>query len=229
MCACRDGAPDAARIPSGNCRLGREAGTAIVVPAFWMGRTEVTVEAYCRYLNEAGAVSSTNHPQLRRSATRWRPASGQGDCAVAWVSRQDAEGYCRWLEGELGVAVRLPTAAEWEYAARGGRNAVRYPWGWGDPQGRARIAGDGPGSVGAHPPSTWGLYDLAGNLAEWCVAEDDAAVACGGSWADQAPEAWAVYARIAPPPEYRDGDVGFRIVLDDPPAQNRSTRAPNHG
>lgn len=228
--ACReDLRGGAVLIPAGECRLGRAAVVLTEVGPFRLGRSEVTVADYCRYLSAENPDGADAHPQVRRVGDRFRPASGQSRRPAAWVSLEDAKGYCRWLGAELGLVVRLPTLAEWEYAARGGRDSVRYPWGWGSSRGKARVHSDGPGPVKAYPPSDWGLYDMAGNLAEWCLAPDGTGVACGGSWADQTPEAWAVYTHTALPAGYRDGDVGFRIVLDTPPADSSKTRSPGHG
>lgn len=117
--------------------------------------------------------------------TNWRRPSGPGsDVAgrgkfpVVHVSHDDARAYCKWARK------RLPTEAEWECAARAGVNLTRYPWGNElTPDGRwaANLwqgdfpahddAADGHGGlapVASFRPNGFGLYDLAGNVAEWC-------------------------------------------------------------
>jgi formylglycine-generating enzyme required for sulfatase activity len=131
---------------------------------FWMDVTEVTVGSY-RLFTQATARGDP-------------PTSGfaQGDNhPVVNVSWQDATAFCRWVGG------RLPTEGEWEYAARGGREGLIYPWGdklgrndanwavgsmWGRlAKGRDRWMNTTP--VGSYAPSGYGLMDLAGNVWEW--------------------------------------------------------------
>lgn len=116
--------------------------------------------------------ASWRHPSGPRSE-----AAGAGD-PVTHIAFSDAVSYCLW------AGRRLPTEAEWEYAARGGLAAARYAWGdeltpdgehrcniW---QGRFPVRDDGDDGyagvspVGAFPPNGFGLSDMAGNVWEWC-------------------------------------------------------------
>ncbi len=98
---------------------------------------------------------------------------GRGARPVILVSWDDAKNYARWLSEQTGKAYRLPTEAEWEYAARAG-TVSRY-W-WGDEIGKKRANCDGCGSwwdndrtapVGQFPANRFGLHDTAGNVSEW--------------------------------------------------------------
>ncbi|MBI1929986.1 SUMF1/EgtB/PvdO family nonheme iron enzyme [Candidatus Poribacteria bacterium] len=92
------------------------------------------------------------------------------DQPVVCVSWFEAMAYAQWARK------RLPTEAEWEKAARGGLVSKRYPWGDEEPSGRCNFAAKGPGSttpVKNYVPNGYGLYDMAGNVWEWCMDEYD--------------------------------------------------------
>ena len=98
---------------------------------------------------------------------------GRGDRPVINVSWDDAQAFVGWLSQETGESYRLPSEAEWEYAARAGTE-TRYSW--GDEIGTNRANCDGCGSqwddrqtapVGSFPPNPFGLHDMHGNVGEW--------------------------------------------------------------
>jgi formylglycine-generating enzyme required for sulfatase activity len=115
-----------------------------------------------------GFVTATGH-ELPRDWSH--PAFSQPDLPVVGVSWVDARDYCAWRSAEEGRAVRLPTEAEWEYAARGGQDAL-FPWGdavpaWMPNGGRGPL--DAPWPVTLGEPTAWGLAGITTNIHEWCA------------------------------------------------------------
>ena len=110
----------------------------------------------------------------------------RGNHPVVHVNWDDARAYCAWLTDRTGVKHRLPTEAEWEYAARGGLDGEEFVWEGGkeEPEGeplaniwhgrfpRENTEKDGfygTAPVGQFPANNYGLYDVAGNVWEWCA------------------------------------------------------------
>ena len=124
----------------------------VTISGFWIGQYEVT-----------------NH-QFEQFRKRPRPAESlQDNQPVTRVSWEEATAFCRWLSHrEAGSHYRLPTEAEWEYAARGGREQKLYPWGdnenW---NGKANFGTQITKPVGSYAPNDFDLYDMAGNVEEW--------------------------------------------------------------
>lgn len=115
---------------------------------------------------------------------RYRPDDlgwGRGDRPVVMVNWDDAKAYVAWLAQRTKQPYRLPSEAEWEYAARAGTSTSRY---WGDEIGSNQANCDGCGSewdgkmtapVGSFAPNPWGLHDMLGNVWQWvedCYRED---------------------------------------------------------
>ena len=161
-------------IPSGTFEMGDSFGEGlphelpvhtVSVNAFYMDATEVTNAVYKQFLDATGhkAPDFWDDPALN--------APDQPVVGVAWL---DAAAYAQW------AGKRLPTEAEWEYAARGGRTGVRYPWGDTITHEDANYKGkggtdiwDSPAPVANFPPNDYGLYDMGGNAWEWCADEYD--------------------------------------------------------
>jgi formylglycine-generating enzyme required for sulfatase activity len=148
-------------IPAGEFVMGDNSGPAIEQPAhrvrldaFWIARTELTFGQWQAFLGDSG------HPRGR--------SNGAGnEHPVVSVRWDDARAYCEWFSGKYGVIARLPTEAEWEYAARGGLHATQYPNGDSISQGDANYDSKGPVKVGSFRPNGYGVFDMAGNVAEW--------------------------------------------------------------
>ncbi len=173
------------------------------------------------------------------------------DHPVVCVSHNDAGAFCRWLSEKSGAAFALPTEARWEYAARAG--ADTSTWYWGDDesgaQGRANVAGEDEkinwmykfrnvrdgytytAPVASFAPNAFGLYDVIGNVWEWCAdwfqdryeglsdvdpsgpSTGDHRVVRGGSWISS-PGNCRSARRYRHSPEYRLNYGGFRVVMD---------------
>jgi rhamnogalacturonan endolyase len=141
-----------------------------------------------------------------------RIPTGKEEYPVTFVDRMDADAYLKWLARRDGRIYRLPTYAEFEYAARGGLADAKYPWGNEDPLGRANFDADGKRRFDRwqdylqpakwSTPNGYGLYGMAGNVWSMCIRDQELAtyvykfrieniveqerIACGGSWARSA-------------------------------------------
>jgi formylglycine-generating enzyme required for sulfatase activity len=179
---------------------------------FWLGKTEVTLSAYRKYADRHGGHA---------------PA-GAADMPATEVSWAEAKTYCAAIGG------RLPSEAEWEYAARGGAPQPYYgavseiAWYAGD-------SGDVPHAVGKKKPNAYGLYDVLGNVREWVLdryynkydlaaaatgssveqplAANASTVARGGFW-ESDPSEIRVSHRSALAVDTADPSVGWRCASD---------------
>jgi formylglycine-generating enzyme required for sulfatase activity len=177
----------------------------VEVSTFWVSKYEVTVGEFRQFVAASGHVTTaerdgdsfvwTGEKYEVRTGVDWRcDAEGrrwgtEGDRhPVVHVSWDDAVAFARWAGQMSGQAYRLPTEAEWEYAARGGQQSQggRYGWGLGSPSGnvadlsaKRRLTGlpilegydDGfvySAPVGSFRANELGLYDMSGNVSEWC-------------------------------------------------------------
>lgn len=173
--------PDMVAIPGGTYLVGAPAYEAqfaashawkeprrVDVTPFEIGRFAVTRGEYVPYLEAGGEPpAGWERPDLQNPRL---PASG-----LSW---QDAARYAQWLSERSGRRYRLPTAVEWEVAARGGLEGALFPWGNDEPEGRCsfgRSEEQGPEEVGCYEPNGYGIYDPAGGVWEWCF---DLFVAC---------------------------------------------------
>ena len=140
----------------------------VELDAFYMDVNEVTMSQFKQFVEESGYAYEGNWNEVAKySPTDEHP--------MIWVTWDNATAYAQW------VGKRLPTEAEWEYAARGGLTGKRYPWGdelthddanYEGTGGRDQWEGPpngGTAPVGSFEPNGYGLYDIAGNAWEWCA------------------------------------------------------------
>ena len=230
------------RVPAGSFLMGSAADEAefeaLEGPqhrvhlgrSFWLKATPVTQ-------GEWEAVMGANPSRF---------AACGADCPVEQVSWEDAVAYLNALSDREGLercyegavfkgagclGYRLPTEAEWEYAARAGTSGARYgeltriAWCW-------ESSGDRTRPVGAKAPNAWGLYDMLGNVYEWvqdwegAYAGEEATdpvgpasgayrVLRGGGWSGDLRDVRAAY-RASAPPDHRSDLVGFRPARSIP-------------
>jgi formylglycine-generating enzyme len=203
------------------------------LPAFYITTTEITNDLYGLFLNATGHTPPLYWLDKNLNAPT-QPVVG-----VTWY---DAVAFAAWLSRQTGAAYSLPTEAQWEAAARGGLVAQAFPWGSEDQVvGDQYLANYNPNAfdedgyrytapVGRFPANGYGLFDMAGNVAEWCLDWYEATyyarspidnplgpsggknkVLRGGSWFSRSRDLRCASRQFAPP-QNADGFIGFRLV-----------------
>ena len=264
-------------IPGGTFRMGSEDGEAdekpvheVTVDKFYLSKYEVTVREFKTFIEETGTRTDAEKEGYSYIwvSDKWAKMNGinwRHDCEgnrrseseynhpVIHVSWNDAVAYCKWRSDKTGKIYRLPSEAEWEFAAGNGARHTKYSWGNGDPNGKYggnvtdesksptgsswSIKFDGynddywyTAPIGSYNPNDFGLFDMTGNVWEWCndwYSADyyknspkinpsgpntgDSRVYRGGSW-DCAPSFCRSARRYGHPPTYRYSYLGFRLV-----------------
>jgi formylglycine-generating enzyme required for sulfatase activity len=162
----------------------------VKVSPFWMGKHEVTWDEYAKFMDHeidiklakgsAGyfrdAVAKPTRPYVNMDF-----GMGTGRHPAVCMSQHGANKYCEWLSAKTGHFYRLPTEAEWEYAARAGTTTA---YSWGDKNDRTTLSkytwhqdnvldpitfDTGYRKVGLKKPNPWGLHDIHGNVFEWVL------------------------------------------------------------
>jgi len=160
-----------------------------ITKPFYMGACEVTNAQYGQFLRDSGYDGSgdANSDYLRHHRDWGESAPTAAEYPIVAVSWKNAQAFCRWLSRKAGMAVRLPTEAEWEYACRAG-TTTPYSWGsdWEETKSTAEndvgsaegcgvpyqkprgLTVDSTAPVCIFLANPWGLYDMHGNVWEWC-------------------------------------------------------------
>ena len=203
---------------------------------FWIDKYEVTNAAFQAFVEDGGYQKQEfwsengwgwlSHQDISQLPVNCIP-DAQPDEPRVCVTWYEAEAYARWRDG------RLPTEAEWEYAARGPKSLI-YPWGNIFDGSKANLVdSSGPAPVGSYPAgASWvGAQDMAGNAMEWVqdwldfnyykqkVKNDPQGpetgtrkIEKGGWWGSNPFVARGAYHHFEDPPTYQDHHIGFRIV-----------------
>ncbi len=219
-------------IPEGQFQMGDLSGEGqhdespvheVTVSSFWLSKHEITFAQYDLF--------SANKDKPDDSG--W----GRGNRPVTNVTWDNAQEYAKWLSEKTGAKFRLPSEAEWEYAARAG-SKTKYSWGNTISCGNAdynygECSAWGTSPVGLFKPNGFGLYDMSGNAWEWvndCYHNnydkaplDGSAwvtgscyshVLRGGSW-NNLPDRLTVSYRAQNSSNYHYSNTGFRLVRED--------------
>lgn len=207
------------------------------VKAFAMGKYEVTMGQFAAFINETGYDAGSDcYKGDGKAKGNWRDTGfpQKESQPVVCVDSNDFQAYAQWLSKKTGKRYRLPSEAEWEYAARAGSTTAYY---WGNDIGQNNANCHGCGSqwdgkqtapVGSFAPNTFGLYDMSGNV--WELVEDrwhenykgaptngsawqgDGGVIRGGSWVNDPHLVRTAKREFSGGSGPRDYQTGFRLA-----------------
>lgn len=196
---------DMVAIPGGEITIGSpesEAGRdkndlapkKVTVKPFYMGKYEVSWQEYILYVfGEKEEIEKEKKDGITRPTkpygSVYRDRGEKGFPAIG-MSQHSAIYFAKWLSWKTGKQYRLPTEAEWEFACRAGSET---PYFWGADKSKAgdygwskENSGDQTHPIGKKQPNKFGLYDIVGNVSEWCMQDDTntPAVTRGGAFTE---------------------------------------------
>jgi len=241
-------------IKGGTFQMGSDDGGSDEKPVhsvslsdFYLSRYELTVSEYLAFCNETKShypewMEEGSRNKIKTDASYSYKNLGKSltdpNNPIVGVSWNDAVAYCKWLSQKTGRQYRLPTEAEWEYAARGGQPGIKDDFKYAGSNGIDAVAwydsnsGSKTHPVGEKAKNQLGLYDMSGNVHEWCSdwyasdyyhkspAKDpkgpgsgSSRVLRGGAWDNYDVNCRVAY-RVRYVPNFRYDSVGFRLAQD---------------
>ena len=189
--------PNMIPVEGGTFMMGNNAGSKdekpvhkVTLNSFYIGEYEVTLKDFRKFVNATGYKTDAEQPDTFRrkhglpprgiNNGSWKmnvnnspvPATDSMN-PVGNISWNDAMEYCKWLSKSTGKTFRLPTEAEWEFAARGGLKSKNFKYAGGNILDDVAWVGKNSNSrshtVGKKMANELGIYDMAGNVSEWCA------------------------------------------------------------
>ncbi len=241
--------PEMIMVYGGTFTMGSDYGTGtdefkderpahkVTVSGFSIGKYPVTVEQFQAFCKEEKRPFPPNADLPAANIPFWGWLEDHPMVSVKW---SDAVAYCTWLSRKTGLVYRLPTEAEWEFAARGGTKSLGYTYSGSQAvndvawYGESRAAGT-TRSVGGKKVNELGIYDMSGNVWEWCsdwygsdyyLFSKDAVnpkgpsngtfrVSRGGSYSSEATHSRVSFRNGFGDPDAPDRNVGFRVVREE--------------
>ncbi|WP_199610764.1 formylglycine-generating enzyme family protein [Flocculibacter collagenilyticus] len=235
--------PQLVVIPAGGFQFGDIAGRGLdnerpvvsyqIENSFGVSENEITVEQFDEFVHATSYVSDAEQGKgcayydsgkpVWDQTLNWREPGfkQQPSHPVVCISLSDAQRYTDWLSSETGKNYRLPTEAEWEYAARGNQESDYW---WGESIGTNKAncgwcgtqwSNKGSSPVASFKRNQFGLYDTVGNVWEWTLSESENSegVVRGGAY-NFAPRLARVSTRIPLASDFRSNYIGFRVVRE---------------
>ncbi len=195
----------------------------VEIAPFLLAKFPVTQELYFALIHEnPSTFKANNHPV---ETVSWKDAvifcnalSAQAKLKPCYFFDESTEGI---IFDQTSEGFRLPTEAEWEYACKAGTSGVRYAeldsiaWYKGNSEKKTHL-------IGLKEPNAFGLYDMLGNVWEWCSDIYDQTVygsyriLRGGGWADEERSVMATTRRRSHPLKFKIDDLGFRLARNEP-------------
>lgn len=230
----------------------------VTVKSFSIDKFKTTVDQFSKFVESTGYKTEadkegwsnvgvtrfeTDFQFEKRNGINWRcdiagnvRSADEQKYPVTYVSWNDAQAFCRWASEKTGKSIRLPTEAEWEFAARGGNQSKGYEFSGSnildDVAWYARNSGNRTHEVGTKQPNELGLYDMVGNVTEWCAdwygpyssdtqtnpkgpISGEGHVLRGTDITISWPPECDIPGRGQRSPDDRNGYTGYRVVMDN--------------